>query len=99
MNNAYPPGRVLPGAVARLLSEDWHEMTRAANESPQHPANLARWIRKAQEQNPALDDDEAVRVARHLKDRFYRDLSAAGVAARQAAGKPGNDAASGNHEG
>jgi hypothetical protein len=76
----------MPGAMARLLSEDWHEMTRAANESLQHVGNLARWIGKAREQDPGLDDGQAAERAAQLKAEFYRELAARGVAARQ--GRP-----------
>lgn len=36
VNPAYPRERVLPGAMARLVAEDWQSMTSRANASPNH---------------------------------------------------------------
>lgn len=70
-NPAYPPERVRPGAMARLLSEDWYEMTAAANASAKHVSNLARWITKARESNPDLSDEQAERLAAALRKAHY----------------------------
>lgn len=61
------------GNLARLSSEDWREMTRAARESPNHVANLDRWIKIARQLNPHLDDEQIARLAEKLqKDHYSR---------------------------
>lgn len=45
--------------MARLMSEYWQKMTRAANASPMHVARRERWLRQAKAGNPSLDDDQA----------------------------------------
>jgi len=81
--------------LTRLLQEDWHAMTEAANASPEHVANLERWVKRAKAQNPRLTDEQAHRLAVKLKAEFYRRLSEAGVKARQLAAEidaiEGND--------
>lgn len=62
------------GILARLSSEDWREMTRAARESPNHVANLARWEKIARQLNPHLDDDQVARLAEKLKLAHYRKM-------------------------
>lgn len=81
--SSYPHERVFPGALKRLLNEDWREMTAAANASPEHVSSLERWKKRARTQNPSLGDAELNRLAVHLKNEFYANLSRAGVQARQ----------------
>lgn len=81
----YPPSRVLPGAMARLLNEDWHAMTRAANDSPNHVSSAERWTRKARETNPALDDDQAYRLGQMLKKQHYTRMGKLSAEARRIA--------------
>jgi hypothetical protein len=57
--------------MARLLTEDWAQMTAAANASAAHPSRLERWIAQAREANPALDDDQAERLAVMLRRQYY----------------------------
>lgn len=80
---AYPPSRVLPGAMARLLNEDWAAMTAKANASPNHVASDDRWTRKAREANPALTDDQAFRLGQHLKRQHYVRMGKLSAAARR----------------
>jgi hypothetical protein len=55
----------------RLRTEDWNGMTAAANASPDHVKSLDRWIRKAREENPHLDDAQAERQAERLRRDHY----------------------------
>ena len=57
---------------ARLAQNDWNDLTRAANASPNHVSSLDRWRRKARELNPALSDAQVDRLAQTLKRDFYR---------------------------
>lgn len=84
-NPAYPPDRVTPGALARLLSEDWGQMTSAARSSNSHVSNLARWEKIARESNPHLSDDQVTRLAQKLKDAHYKRMQQLSVQARRAA--------------
>jgi hypothetical protein len=63
-------------------------MTAAACGSPNHVSSLARWIAKAREENPGLDDGQAAERAGQLKAEFFGWLSAAGIAARAARRRP-----------
>lgn len=71
--------------MARLLSEDWHGMTAAANASPNHVSSDDRWTRKAREANPALDDDQAYRLGQHLKKQHYIRMGKLSAQARRLA--------------
>lgn len=84
-NPDYPPARTLPGAMARLLSEDWHAMTAAANASPNHVSSAERWTRKAREANPALDEDQAYRLGQMLRKAHYVKMGQLSVKARRLA--------------
>jgi hypothetical protein len=76
------------GVMARLLSEDWNEMTAAANASASHVKSLGRWITRAREANPALSDEQAERLAERLRTDHYRRMGRASAAARgRAAGR------------
>jgi hypothetical protein len=86
-NPAYPSSRTLPGAMKRLLSEDWDTMTAAANSSPNHVSSDDRWTRKAREANPALDDDQAYRLGQKLKKAHYVRMGQLSAQARQLARK------------
>lgn len=83
-NPDYPPDRVTPGALARLLSEDWDQMTSAARASSQHPSRLERWEKIARGRNPALSPEQVTRLAQKLKDAHYRRMQQLSVAARRA---------------
>ncbi len=84
-NADYPPERTLPGIIARLASEDWYEMTRAANASANHVSSLDRWIARAREANPGLDDSQAGRLAVLLRREHYRRMGRLSVQARRLA--------------
>lgn len=94
-NPAYPASRGLPGAMARLMAEDWSEMTRAMNSSPNHVSSDERWTRLARKANPALDDEQAQREGEILKRAHYVRMGklsgAARRIARQAAAEPAVD--------
>jgi hypothetical protein len=81
----YPPSRTLPALMTRLMTEDWHEMTKAASASPNHVKNLDRWIAKAREANPRLDDDQAERLAVMLKKAHYVRMGQLSARARKLA--------------
>lgn len=80
---AYPLSRTLPGALARLMSEDWSAMTAAANASPNHVSSDDRWTRKAREANPALSDDQAHRLGQMLKKQHYQRMGKLSAEARR----------------
>jgi hypothetical protein len=73
------------GITARLLTEDWDAMTTAANASPNHISSLDRWVKKARELNPRLDDGQAVRMAERLKKDHYQRMGRLSAAARRIA--------------
>lgn len=85
LNAAYPPERTLPGAMARLLREDWQAMTASANASPNHVSSDDRWTRKARETNQALSDDQAYRLGQHLKRAHYVRMGKLSAEARRLA--------------
>lgn len=70
-NPDYPASRALPGVMARLMSEDWRAMTAAANASARHVSSLDRWVAKAREANPDLDDEQAERLAVMMRKAHY----------------------------
>lgn len=82
---SYPRERVLPGAMARLLSEDWQKMTAAANKSDMHVASRERWFRKAREANPSLTDEQAARLGEMMRTEHYRKMGRLGAEARRIA--------------
>jgi hypothetical protein len=80
MPRSAKPGRERPlthsergemGVMARLAAEDWSAMTRKANASENHVKSAERWFRKAREANPALDDEQAARLAEHMRHQHY----------------------------
>jgi hypothetical protein len=73
--------------MQRLMTEDWNQMTAAANASPNHVASNDRWTRKAREANPALDDDQAYRLGQHLKKQHYVRMAKLSAEARRIARK------------
>ena len=89
VTSARTPGRPLTrsecgsaGVTARLLSEDWNEMTSAAFASANHVSSLDRWTRKALEANPRLTDEQAERMGEMLRTEHYRKMGRLSVAAR-----------------
>ena len=84
-NPEYPASRGLPGAMKRLLTTDWSEMTRAANASENHVSSDARWTRKASEANPALSEDQAYRLGQHMKKAHYVKMGRLSAEARRIA--------------
>ena len=72
--SSYPRERVMPGVMARLLSEDWNTMADKANASPMHVSRMERWIAKAKQANPSLNDDQAYRAAVMLKTEHYKKM-------------------------
>lgn len=75
------------GITARLLREDWTEMTKAALSSANHVSRIERWERIARETNPALDDEQVGRLAETLRRNHYRRMGRLSVAARKGAQK------------
>jgi hypothetical protein len=71
--------------MARLMTEDWAEMTRRANASPNHVSSGERWSRKARETNPALDDDQAHRLGQMMKKAHYVRMGKLSAQARRLA--------------
>jgi hypothetical protein len=71
--------------MQRLLTEDWNEMTAAANASPNHVGSDDRWARKAREANPALDEDQAQRLGQKLKKAHYVRMGQLSAQARRIA--------------
>lgn len=84
-NPDYPASRVLRGMMARLMAEDWHGMTAAANRSANHVARLDRWVAKAREANPALDDEQAERLGVMLRKAHYVRMGKLSAQARRIA--------------
>jgi hypothetical protein len=91
LNPAYPPERTLPGAMARLLREDWQSMTASANASANHVSSDDRWTRKARQANPALDDDQAYRLGQLLKKAHFVRMGKLSAAARKLAREAENE--------
>lgn len=75
----------MPGALARLLNEDWHNMTAAANRSPNHVSSYERWFAKAKAANPSLDDEQAARLAGMMRTEHYRKMGRLSAEARRIA--------------
>jgi len=73
------------GILARLATEDWTAMTAAALASPNHMAALDRWIAKAREQNPRLNDEQAERLAILQRREHFRRLGRLSAQARKLA--------------
>lgn len=71
--------------MKRLMTEDWTQMAAAANASPNHVSSDERWIRKAREANPNLDEDQAYRLGQHLKRAHYVRMGKLSAAARRLA--------------
>ena len=71
--------------MARLMSEDWHKMTEAANKSDMHVASRERWFRKAKEANPSLDDEQAARLAEMMRKAHYVRMGKLSAQARKLA--------------
>lgn len=95
-NPDYPPERVMPAVMARLMNTDWHSMTAAANASPNHVSSDDRWTRKAREANAALDDDQAYRLGQMLKRQHYTRMGKLSAQSRRRARQaPSGDTATG----
>jgi hypothetical protein len=71
--------------LANLLQNDWNEMTAAANASANHVKSLDRWIAKAREANPALDDGQAERLGLMMRKAHYVKMGQLSAKARQIA--------------
>ena len=84
-NPDYPPERVRPGIMKRLLTEDWNAIAAAANASPNHVSSDERWTKKAREANPALSDDQAHRLGQHMKHAHYVRMGKLSAEARRIA--------------
>jgi len=75
----------MPGIMTRLMGTDWHEMTAAANASSNHVKSLDRWIAKAREANPHLNDDQAERLALMMRKAHYVRMGKLSAEARRIA--------------
>jgi hypothetical protein len=84
-NPDYPESRVLPGMMARLMTEDWASMTARANASPNHVSSDDRWTRKAHEANPQLSDEQAHRLGQKMKKAHYVRMGQLSARARKLA--------------
>ncbi len=71
--------------LANLLKNDWQEMTAAANKSANHVKSLGRWIAKAREANPSLNDEQAERLAVMMRKAHYVRMGKLSVQARRLA--------------
>lgn len=62
-------------AYARLdITEDWHQLTAAANSSPRHAGGLERWREAAREANPSLSDEQVEQQAKVLRSAYFSEL-------------------------
>lgn len=84
-NPDYPASRVLPGMMTRLMTEDWGKMAAAANASANHVKSLDRWVAKAREANPALDDEQAERLGLMMRKAHYVRMGKLSAQARKLA--------------
>jgi hypothetical protein len=75
----------MPGAMARLLTEDWHKMTAAANRSANHVSSRERWYNKAKLANPSLTDEQAARLGEMMRTEHYRKMGRLSAQARRIA--------------
>jgi hypothetical protein len=57
--------------MKRLMTEDWDQMTKAANASANHVKSAERWTRKAKEANPSLTDEQAENTEAGGCRQFY----------------------------
>jgi len=71
--------------MARLMAEDWQQMTKAANKSPMHVASRERWYLKAKEANPSLTDEQAARLGELMRAEHYRTMGKLSAQARRLA--------------
>jgi hypothetical protein len=84
-NPDYPASRVLPGMMTRLMTQDWHQMAAAANASPNHVKSLDRWVAKAREANPSLNDEQAERLGLMMRKAHYVRMGKLSAEARRIA--------------
>jgi hypothetical protein len=84
-NPDYPPSRTLPGMMARLMTENWHEMPAAANASPNHVKSIDRWVARALETNPSLNPEQAERLALMMRKAHYVRMGKLSAEARRIA--------------
>jgi hypothetical protein len=82
---ACQPKDTTAATLANLLKNDWHEMTAAANASGKHVKSLDRWIAKAHEANPSLNDDQAERLAVMMRKAHFVRMGRLSVQARKLA--------------
>jgi hypothetical protein len=75
----------MPALMSRLMSEDWDQMTKAANGSANHVKSLDRWITLARNANPALSDAQAERLAILMRRQHYIRMGKLSVQARKLA--------------
>ena len=71
--------------MARLMTEDWNAIPAAANASPNHVKSLDRWVAKAREANPALNDEQAERLGLMLRKAHYVKMGRLSAEARRIA--------------
>jgi prephenate dehydrogenase len=71
--------------MTRLMTQDWHEMAAAANASPNHVSRLDRWVAKAREANPALNDEQAERLGLMMRKAHYVRMGKLSAEARRIA--------------
>jgi prephenate dehydrogenase len=71
--------------MTRLMTQDWHEMAAAANASRNHVSKLDRWVAKAREANPSLNDDQAERLGLMMRKAHYVRMGKLSAQARKLA--------------
>jgi len=63
------------GPAARIRNgEDPVEMTRAARESDNHPAKLARWLKAVLDADPSLSAEDAIRQAELARSEHFAQV-------------------------
>lgn len=73
------------GALVRLATEDWSEMTAAATASPNHVSGMARWRKIARDSNPHVNDEQLERLAAMLRRDHYQRIGRLAAQARKLA--------------
>jgi hypothetical protein len=69
--------------MQRLLTEDWDQMTAAANRSPRHVSSHERWYQLAKKANPTLSDEQAARLGEKMRTEHYKRMGRLSADARR----------------
>ena len=79
------PKDTTAATLANLIKNDWHEMTVPANASPNHVKSLDRWVALAVKANPALNPEQAERLALMMRKAHYVKMGRLSAEARRIA--------------